>query len=212
MQHGHTQSFRCSLPRGNHDHCAKVFLYKNAFVEHLKTFHKADQEEILQLIATGHIGPKDEESRFSYWCGFCKKIKTVEKTGVDALNERFDHIDLHFQKNENIKKWVPAQGHTEKGAQKRRDKNRKKECKRTATSRLEYGSGVLYDNGYNDGEFSAYEECPSSADEACTEDKPQLDSHGESNKSRKVEQVETDEVSVYCVSINTSCFFRPNSL
>ncbi|RAO72712.1 uncharacterized protein BHQ10_008724 [Talaromyces amestolkiae] len=159
---------------------------------------RADHEKILHQIATGHIGPKDEESKFSYWCGFCKEIKTVEKTGVDALNERFDHIDLHFQKNENIKRWVPAKGHTEKGAQKRRDKSRKKESKRTATSRREDDSGVLYDNGYNDGDYSTYEECPSSADEACIEDKSHPDSYGESNKSRKLEQVETGEVSIYC--------------
>jgi hypothetical protein len=204
MQHCHTQSFRCSLPRDNHPQCAKLFLQQKEFMQHLKSHHVAP-DIIEHQVATGRIGTNDAESKFSYWCGFCKEIKTVWKTGVEAQNERFDHIDLHFQKSENIKLWVPAKGHTQKGAQKRRDKNRKKECKRTATSRLEENS-VLYDNGDHDGEH--YEECPSSADETYTEVKPQSDIHGGSNKAPRLDH-EEEEVSVYCVSSNTSCFFYP---
>jgi hypothetical protein len=204
MQHCHTQCFRCSLSRDNHLECAKVFLHEKDFVEHLKNDHRAEPRKIERQVATGYIGANDAELRFTYWCGFCKEIKTVEKKGLDAKNERFDHIDLHFRKSENIKRWVPAKGHTEKGAQKRRDKNRKKESKRTATSRLEENSGLLYDNGYNDGELSTYEECPSSADETYTEAKPQPDSHGERNKARKLGHAEKEEDSViYCVSANT---------
>lgn len=205
MQHCHTQSFRCSLRREPHPQCAKLFLQKKDFSQHLISVHHTKPEEIEHQVAISHIGANDAESRFSYWCGFCKKIKTVEKTGIDAQNERFDHIDSHFQKNENIKRWVPAKGHTEKGAQKRRDKNCRKQSKRTATSRLEENS-VLYDNGCNDGE-STYEECPSSADETYTEAEPQPDSYDERNKARKMDHVkkfEKDESLIFfCVSTNT---------
>lgn len=201
MQHGHTQSFRCSLPRDTHAQCAKLFLHEKEFVIHLEAVHQADPGTIARQIATGRIGTNDAESRFTYWCGFCKEIKTVGKIGKDAQDARFDHIDIHFQKSENIKKWVPAKGHTEKGAQKKRDKNRKKECKRKATSRLEDNSGVLYDNGYSDENLSTYEECPSSADDTHIEAKPQPDSHGETKKARKVQHFVKGEVSVlYCVS------------
>ncbi|KAE8550323.1 hypothetical protein EYB25_006549 [Talaromyces marneffei] len=201
MQHCHTQSFRCSLPRDPHPQCAKLFLQQKDFVEHLRTVHHAEPGTIDHQITNGRIGANDAESKFRYWCGFCKEIKPVEKTGVDALNERFDHIDLHFRRNENIKTWIPAKGHTEKGAQKKRDKNRKKESKRTATSRLEENPESLYDNGHDCGEPSTYEECPSSADETYTEAKPHSDSHGERSKARKLDHVEKHEDSVfYCCS------------
>uniref|UniRef100_A0A093VGL0 Putative membrane protein ActII-3 n=1 Tax=Talaromyces marneffei PM1 TaxID=1077442 RepID=A0A093VGL0_TALMA len=100
-----------------------------------------------------------------------------------------------------MRTWIPAKGHTEKGAQKKRDKNRKKESKRTATSRLEENPESLYDNGHDGGEPSTYEECPSSADETYTEAKPHSDSHGERSKARKLDHVEKHEDSVfYCCS------------
>lgn len=204
MQHYHTQAFRCSLSRGNHYQCARLFFNEEDFVEHLNLEHRDEPKDIKNQIANGRIGANDAESMFRYWCGFCKEIKTVEKTGVDALNERFDHIDSHFQQNENIKRWIPAKGHTEKGAQKRKDKNRRKDSKRTATSRLEDSSGLLYNNGHDGGELSDYEECPSSADETYTEAKTHPDSHGERSKARKLTHVEKDETSLFfCVSFNT---------
>lgn len=204
MQHCHTQSFRCSLPRANHPQCAKLFLQQEEFVDHLKIVHDANRDTIKLQVATGYIGSNDAESKFSYWCGFCKEIRTVEKTGVDAQNERYDHIDLHFQKSEDIKRWIPAKGHTEKGAQKRRDKIRGKKGKRSIDDRLEENPELHYNIGFGDGELSTYYECPTSADETYTEPKPQSDSHSDRIKARKldhVKRVEKDEVLVfYCVS------------
>ncbi|EED16042.1 C2H2 finger domain protein, putative [Talaromyces stipitatus ATCC 10500] len=202
MQHCHTQSFRCSLPRDKHDECARVFLREQEFLKHLDIVHHGPgRMKKLQQLADGRIGANDAESKFTYWCGFCKVIKIVEKTGVEALKERFDHIDSHFQKGGNIKRWVPAKGHTEKGAQKKRDKSRTKESKRTITN-LEEDSQRLYDNGHDDWELSTYEQCPSSEDETFTEVEPRAESYSIKNKFQKSESNQTAKELriVHCVS------------
>lgn len=193
MQHVHTQSFRCSLRRGIHIPCAKLFLREKDFVEHLKTVHRADYGTIQQQIATGHIGDNDTESRFRYWCGFCEEIKTVKKTGIDARNERFDHIDLHFQKSANINEWIPAEGRTQKGAEKERDKSRQKRIKRSFTDHLEENSKLLHDNGCGDGEPSSEED---------TEAKPRPKSCRENEMPNSVS---TQPFMNYCVSDYTLC-------
>ena len=109
----------------------------------------------------------------------------------------------YFQKNENIQRWVPAKGHTEKGAQQRRDKIQRESSTET-TSRSRNGCTQKRCNHHDDGQLSEYDDCPSSSDENCSETKPQHRSHGESRKRRKQEHVYGETVSfIYCVSSNT---------
>lgn len=198
MQHAHIQLFRCSLPRDDHVECAKVFQDKEGFVQHLLAMHKAENETIKQQVNIGYIGVNEAKSKFRYWCGFCKEIIEIPKKGTEAYNDRFDHIDLHFQKNENIQRWVPAKGHTEKGAQQRRDKTQR-ESSTEATSRSRNGCTQKRCNHHDDGQLSEYDDCPSSSDENCSETKPQHRNHGESRKRRKQEHVYGETVSfIYC--------------
>ena len=46
--------------------------------------------------------------QLGFWCGFCIEIVQLTKNGLDAWDERFDHIDdRHFKKGERIEDWFP---------------------------------------------------------------------------------------------------------
>lgn len=43
-----------------------------------------------------------------FWCGFCRRIVTLEGRGLEAWDQRFNHIDReHFNAGLTIDKWVP---------------------------------------------------------------------------------------------------------
>lgn len=43
-----------------------------------------------------------------FWCGFCRQIVTLVAKGLEAWDERFDHIDTqHFSKGMSIDHWFP---------------------------------------------------------------------------------------------------------
>ena len=43
-----------------------------------------------------------------FWCGFCVRVVQLTKSGLDAWDERFDHIDdEHFKKDQRIESWFP---------------------------------------------------------------------------------------------------------
>lgn len=212
MQHYHAQCFRCSLPRADHDQCALLFFREEEFVKHITECQhtkNVSKDEIQEEIEKSRIGAYDHQSRFYYWCGFCREIKLVEKKGVDALNERFDHISDHFQNEKNIKEWFPAKGHTMKGARKKRDKNllqRKNSSKRSTKKRQ---LGVVIDlscNDRDDGEGTNYEVCPSSEEDTDIEAKQlSTDYYDQRNKIRKVnvpceKRSCEKELYMYCVS------------
>jgi len=53
-----------------------------------------------------------------FWCGFCVKIIALEKKGLEAWDERFNHVDdKHFKRGQPISDWVPIDGHGPKGPQ-----------------------------------------------------------------------------------------------
>ena len=52
-----------------------------------------------------------------FWCGFCKKVVSLRSKGLEAWDERFDHIDdWHFKKGERIDEgWYPLESDVPKG-------------------------------------------------------------------------------------------------
>lgn len=52
-----------------------------------------------------------------FWCGFCKRVVPLRSRGLEAWDERFDHIDdCHFKRGERIDEgWYPLQSDIPKG-------------------------------------------------------------------------------------------------
>lgn len=51
-----------------------------------------------------------------FWCGFCQALVRVGSEGLDAWQERFDHIDFqHFARGQRIDDWLPPKGMLTKG-------------------------------------------------------------------------------------------------
>jgi hypothetical protein len=184
-----------------------LFFHEEEFIQHLNETHQCIGEtNVRQEIDKSRIGAHDHQTKFYYWCGFCKEIKLVEKKGVEAWNERFDHIETnHFLNGENIKQWVPAKGHTMKGARKKRDKirNGNKTAKNSGKRSLEDGGQALgdRDNGHDDDkEVTIYDECSSSEDDTDIEAKQLSNSYNQKNKVRRVNPSDKELAGVYCVS------------
>ncbi|KAF2088130.1 hypothetical protein K490DRAFT_64804 [Saccharata proteae CBS 121410] len=105
-QHFQLEIWRCGLSSScssNAPPCAELFYHKDVFNAHLKGApHNLGPDERAHEVKIRRIG-RNSQSRF--WCGFCQKILPLEKKGVDAWDERFDHIDEHF-KTEKIEDWL----------------------------------------------------------------------------------------------------------
>lgn len=129
-QHFHLETWRCSLPHSSISSlppsqsgpslpseaptCAKVCYRRLSFLEHLKSSHSdffkaVDEKEINKKVDECRIG-RNCQARF--WCGFCKKLVDLKRKGLDAWNERFDHVDNHFMgrgvEEKRIEDWVPV--------------------------------------------------------------------------------------------------------
>lgn len=91
------------------DECANVSYTKQSFKEHLCDVHQiTDKVELKQRRKACHIGCNGQ-GRF--WCGFCKAIIKLRKSGTEAWDERFDHIDhKHYKLKENIEDWWEMNG------------------------------------------------------------------------------------------------------
>ena len=51
-----------------------------------------------------------------FWCGFCQTVVRLEKQGIEAWDERFNHIDdQHFKKGNRVEYWVPLEGEVPRG-------------------------------------------------------------------------------------------------
>ncbi len=51
-----------------------------------------------------------------FWCGFCQTVVRLEKMGIEAWDERFNHIDdEHFKKGNRVEDWVPLEGEVPRG-------------------------------------------------------------------------------------------------
>ncbi|KAJ9249734.1 hypothetical protein DTO207G8_6521 [Paecilomyces variotii] len=124
-QHFHLQSWRCTLPDiGDQTlECARLFYRQETYVQHLTSLHSIKDEEIKPLLLKNRLG-RNGQSQF--WCGFCRKIIPLEQQGLEAWNERFNHIDIeHFKSGERIGSWVSPTGRLTKDQEKEAEKQEK---------------------------------------------------------------------------------------
>jgi hypothetical protein len=116
-QHFHSETWRCDNETSDGVVCAKVCYRRQSFQDHLKTEHNIEDDTIKEQSESCRIG-RNCQARF--WCGFCSQIIGLERKGLDAWTERFDHIDDHFMGNRGLKKqcildWIPVDSRELKG-------------------------------------------------------------------------------------------------
>jgi len=72
-----------------------------------------DDDLIREQCKKARIG---RNGQCGFWCGFCKAIVKLETRGLDAWDERFNHIDeKHFKLGERIESWYPPDKDIPKG-------------------------------------------------------------------------------------------------
>jgi hypothetical protein len=92
-QHYQNETWRCD-EKTNGESCTKVFFSADIARTHLTKMHKVnDPEAIQRKIDARRIGANNQ---VRFWCGFCGKPTDLMQKGIDAWNERFNHIDDHF--------------------------------------------------------------------------------------------------------------------
>lgn len=115
-QHYQLEAWRCHEhdPSSRIKQCARIFYRREPFQNHLKEHHGIkDEEHIKAQSKRGRIG---RNCQSGFWCGFCKKIVPLRTKGLDAWDERFNHIDdSHFKKGERIDQWYPLDKDIPKG-------------------------------------------------------------------------------------------------
>ncbi|KAK8036069.1 hypothetical protein PG991_002142 [Apiospora marii] len=95
-QHFLHEAWRCDLQRSNSrspEVCGKLSHRRETFKEHLSKVHTLQGEELEIKLEHCRVG-RNCEARF--WCGFCERIIEIERKGLGAFTERFNHIDDHF--------------------------------------------------------------------------------------------------------------------
>ena len=107
-RHYQVEAWRCQEPKSSSkiNQCAKVFYRREQYHAHLKDQHEVkDEGEIRQRSQRNRVGRNGQNG---FWCGFCRKIVTLNSRGLEAWDERFHHIDRqHFNKEQTIDQWYP---------------------------------------------------------------------------------------------------------
>jgi hypothetical protein len=103
--HCEDECWKCNL-------CPQLHNKKVEFATHLHTAHTLSPKKIQQLQQKQRIG-RDNLSCF--WCGFREKIVALQNKDLEAKDERFNHIEEHFLKNEVIEDWIEMDGRGAKG-------------------------------------------------------------------------------------------------
>ncbi|MCJ1479269.1 hypothetical protein MMC13_007954 [Lambiella insularis] len=115
-QHHELETWRCNEPNSQSkiNQCAKIYYRPDEFQDHLRNDHrKGDEEYLHEQCKMCRIG-RNRQTRF--WCGFCIQVVKLESRGVEAWDERFNHIDDHFKNEQNIMDWIPVDRDIPKGA------------------------------------------------------------------------------------------------
>ncbi|KAK7952485.1 uncharacterized protein PG986_008213 [Apiospora aurea] len=81
--------------------CGKLSHRRETFKEHLSKNHSLQGEGLEMKLEHCRVG-RNCEARF--WCGFCERIIEIERKGLGAFTERFNHIDDHFSGREGLPK------------------------------------------------------------------------------------------------------------
>lgn len=115
-QHYQLETWRCheAVATSKIGTCAKIFFRRDPFQSHLRKEHgRNDEEYIREQCRKRRIGRNWQNG---FWCGFCKAIVKLSTKGLEAWDERFNHIDdEHFKKGQNIDDWYPMDKDVPKG-------------------------------------------------------------------------------------------------
>ena len=116
-QHYQLEMWRCNErnPKSKINQCAKLCFRHDEFQLHLKKDHGLkDDNYVREQCKETRIGTNGQNS---FWCGFCKRIVRLESRGLEAWDERFNHIDQHFSKHEQkIDNWYEVDKDIPKGS------------------------------------------------------------------------------------------------
>ena len=115
-QHYQLETWRCHQPSATSkiNQCAKIFFRRDPFQAHLRKDHSMSNEDnVRDECRKRRIGRNWQNG---FWCGFCKDIIKLQTRGLEAWDERFNHIDdLHFKQGKNIDDWYPMDRDLPKG-------------------------------------------------------------------------------------------------
>ena len=115
-QHYQLETWRCheGSATSKIGTCAKIFFRRDPFQAHLRRDHgKRDEDYIREQCRKRRIGRNWQNG---FWCGFCKDIVRLSTRGLEAWDERFNHIDdMHFKQGQRIDDWYPMDKDLPKG-------------------------------------------------------------------------------------------------
>ncbi|KAL9576621.1 MAG: hypothetical protein Q9212_006949 [Teloschistes hypoglaucus] len=121
-QHYQMETWRCKEvdEKSQIGQCASIFYRREQFQGHLREKHQIiDDEYVREQSKSCRIGRNGQKG---FWCGFCKNIVKLDKKGLAAWEERFDHIDdMHYKKGQSMDDWVQLDSDLTNGAMGRGD-------------------------------------------------------------------------------------------
>ena len=195
-QHYQLECWRCHEPDASSilNQCAKIFYRREKFTQHLKHDHpKMSDHYINKEVRRTRIG---RNGQYQFWCGFCRKIIGLKSKGLEAWDERFNHVDdEHFKRGQRISDWVPIDGHGPKGSQ--------PEDTTQARSPCSEPDEEDDDSGEAEAETCQESAAPTAPDEVHVSKRTAAPSDGRAHPSKKVrtERDHTErEPYRYCVS------------
>lgn len=103
-QHFLLEVWKCEEPLTNKssESCGKVSHRRETFKDHLIRYHGLHGRIVDTKLDKCRVG-RNCEARF--WCGFCEQIVEIQRKGLGAWTERFNHIDNHIHgKNGSVQK------------------------------------------------------------------------------------------------------------
>ncbi|KAL5449444.1 hypothetical protein PMIN06_006824 [Paraphaeosphaeria minitans] len=114
-QHFQMESFRCQRTDPIHGNpCGELFQRVELFTQHLVNEHRVAKDSDMSGETKACFIGKNYQRQF--WCGFCQKIVGLKERRNAAWDERFDHIDAHFNKEKRaIEQWLCVETRKTKG-------------------------------------------------------------------------------------------------
>ncbi|KAI9843238.1 MAG: hypothetical protein M1837_006527 [Sclerophora amabilis] len=113
-QHFQLEMWRChqKIQECPSKQCAKVFYRRENFQQHLRQHHGiTEMDQLREEARMRRIGRNGQNQ---FWCGFCTKIIPLQRRGLEAFDERFNHIGKHF-KEKTIDQWISVDSKEPKG-------------------------------------------------------------------------------------------------
>lgn len=92
--------------------CGRLCYRRELFMAHLHDAHhlgdSSNAQYVKEQCKKRRVG---RNGQCGFWCGFCQTVVRLEKMGIEAWDERFNHIDdEHFKKGTRVEDWVPLEG------------------------------------------------------------------------------------------------------